>query len=190
MPEDQRQTTAASEKAEKTVKEYVPAKRKYPIFKEAPVQCAIMPVLPGYGSKEQYKIILGAHGFEESLETRLKNRPDLVIAKMMTGDENSPIVYPEKLWMLIQTYSHPNLRDLDRKLKELCKFFGDKAWYLIISDRTNFDIPWEMIIYLESEETDEEAFLVMQNYKTRLPEKPFEHPYYWAGFVFFGTCLS
>jgi len=42
-------------------------------------------------------------------------------------------------------------------------------------------------IYLESEETDEEAFLSMQNYKTRLSEKPFAHPYYWAGFVFYGV---
>ncbi|RKZ93490.1 MAG: hypothetical protein DRR19_00940 [Candidatus Parabeggiatoa sp. nov. 1] len=45
-------------------------------------------------------------------------------------------------------------------------------------------------IYLESEETDEEAFLSMQNYKTRLSEKVFAHPYYWAGFVFSGACLS
>jgi len=42
-------------------------------------------------------------------------------------------------------------------------------------------------IYTESKKKDVDAFLAMRNYQTRLHEKPFAHPYYWAGFVFSGV---
>jgi CHAT domain-containing protein len=42
-------------------------------------------------------------------------------------------------------------------------------------------------IYAESKKKDVDAFLAMRNYQTRLHEKPFAHPYYWAGFVFSGV---
>jgi len=42
-------------------------------------------------------------------------------------------------------------------------------------------------IYLESKKKDVNAFQAMRNYKSCLQEKPFAHPYYWAGFVFSGV---
>jgi len=42
-------------------------------------------------------------------------------------------------------------------------------------------------IYFESKKKDQEAYLAMRHYKNRLQEKPFAHPYYWAGFVFSGV---
>jgi CHAT domain-containing protein len=42
-------------------------------------------------------------------------------------------------------------------------------------------------IFLESKQKDADAFRSMRAYKMRLQDKPFAHPYYWAGFVFYGV---
>ena len=42
-------------------------------------------------------------------------------------------------------------------------------------------------IYLESKKKNIDAFRAIRNYKSRLQDKPFAHPYYWAGFVFSGV---
>jgi len=42
-------------------------------------------------------------------------------------------------------------------------------------------------IYLDSKKKDREALRNKRYYESRLQDKPFAHPYYWAGFVFSGV---
>jgi len=42
-------------------------------------------------------------------------------------------------------------------------------------------------LYLKSGKKDLESFRAMRYYQAHLDEKPFAHPYYWAGFVFYGV---
>ena len=42
-------------------------------------------------------------------------------------------------------------------------------------------------LFLKSGKTDQESFRYMKHYQVHLDEKPFAHPYYWAGFVFSGV---
>ena len=44
-------------------------------------------------------------------------------------------------------------------------------------------------MYLDSKKTDREALRNKRYYEKRLQDKPFAHPYYWAGFVFSGVGL-
>jgi hypothetical protein len=141
MPDAQRQTINALESTT-TCEEQSFSVENLSITENPHEQWAFMHVSM-YGA-DQYQIFLGASGIKFP-QTTLKNRPNLVLGEMIQSEDSDKTIDPKNIWRLTKGYAIPNLIGLDEQLKRLCQHFANKAWYLVISDHTDFEIPWEMI---------------------------------------------
>ncbi|MDF5711350.1 MAG: CHAT domain-containing protein [Nostoc sp. S4] len=113
----------------------LPEAKKLYITRKLPPNVAILHIYPD--GQDEY-CVWGGHVYEKLDPTEPQKKPFLSL-----GEQVTQRVYPDEIKRRMKDFSYVNL-ELRKWIKHLRNKFGEHLC-LVISDYTDFEIPWEML---------------------------------------------
>lgn len=129
------------QKAEVCLQQMLSAENLY-IAAELPREVAILHAYEH--GPEHYRLWLSSSLIDAPLHTKPRVRPKLALSQWVKSAQRPRVGTLTQILDLYEGYCRPNLVELRKGLRELRKVLGSQL-QLIVSDHTDFDIPWEFL---------------------------------------------